>query len=272
MQLLTVFSILVVISTIACDVTLTWSDEFDGPAGEQPNGTKWTHEVNGDGGGNFELQYYTNSTTNAALDGRGHLVITARKENPSNYNCWYGRCNYTSARIVTKGQFDQKYGRFEARIKIPRGQGLWPAFWMLGNDIERVSWPQCGEIDILENIGKEPTTVHANLHGPNYNGANGLSSSILSPDGRPFADDFHVYRADWRLNLVEFSMDGVVYGSKTSNDTRGHIWVFDHPFFMILNVAVGGQWPGSPNDSTVFPQDMVIDYVRAYSLDEPGGQ
>ena len=249
---------------------LTWSDEFDGPAGQGPDDSKWTHEVNGDGGGNQELQYYTNSRSNSALDGQGHLVITARKENPSNYNCWYGRCQYTSARLVTKGKFDQKYGRFEARIKIPRGQGVWPAFWMLGNDIYRVSWPQCGELDIMENVGKEPNKVHGTLHGPGYSGGSGLTSTFDSPNGRPFADDFHIYRADWYADRIEFSVDGRVFSRRTPGDTRGNKWVFDHPFFVILNLAVGGQWPGSPDQSTQFPQTMVIDYVRAYTL--PGGQ
>ncbi|MEU9536159.1 glycoside hydrolase family 16 protein, partial [Streptomyces sp. NPDC048213] len=141
----------------------TFSDEFDGPAGSAVDGSKWQIET-GDNVNNHERQYYTAGNSNAALDGQGHLVITARKENPSNYQCWYGTCEYTSARLNTSGKFTQTYGHVEARMKIPRGQGMWPAFWMLGDDIGQVGWPNSGEIDIMENVGFEPSTVHGTLH------------------------------------------------------------------------------------------------------------
>ncbi|XP_037035063.1 beta-glucanase-like [Bradysia coprophila] len=248
--------------------TLLWSDEFDGPAGQVPDSTKWKYDTGGGGWGNQELEYYTESNMNAALDGNGNLVITARQENNNNYECWYGRCQYTSARLLTAGKFSQKYGAIEARIKIPKGQGLWPAFWMLGDDIFQVGWPQCGEIDILENIGREPLAIHGTLHGPGYSAADGLTSTYRLPNNQPFADDFHVYRADWTSNSISFSVDGHQYVTKSPSDTPpGKKWVFDHNFFIILNVAVGGGWPGPPNSKTVFPQSMIIDYVNVYSTD-----
>nr|WP_239088346.1 glycoside hydrolase family 16 protein [Planosporangium mesophilum] len=248
---------------------LTFADEFNGAAGTAPDSSKWVRETGGGGWGNQELEYYTTSTSNAALDGNGNLVITARRENPAGYSCWYGSCQYTSARLTTNGKFTQAYGRFEARIKIPRGQGMWPAFWMLGNNIGSVGWPNSGEIDIMENVGKEPNAVHGSLHGPGYSGGNPLTGTYNL--GRPFADDFHTFAVDWTPGAVAWSVDGVQYLRHTSAETNGNPWVFDHPFFMILNVAVGGVWPGSPDGSTVFPQQMVIDYVRVYSSDSGGG-
>jgi beta-glucanase (GH16 family) len=241
---------------------LAFADEFDGPAGTPPDPARWTHEVNGGGGGNNELQFYTDSTDNAALDGEGHLVITARKENPANYQCWYGTCEYTSARLNTATTFTQAYGHIEARIKVPRGQGMWPAFWMLGDNIGDVGWPNCGEIDVMENIGREPSTVHGSLHGPGYSGGNPITGTYTLPDGGVFADDFHTFAVDWTPDQISWSVDGAVYQTNTPADTNGNPWVFDHPFFVILNVAVGGNWPGSPDDTTQFPQQMVVDYVR----------
>lgn len=243
-------------------MVLAFSDEFDGAAGTPPDPAKWTHEVNGDGGGNNELQYYTDSTDNAALDGEGHLVITARRENPADYQCWYGTCEYTSARLNTASTFTQAYGHIEARIKVPRGQGLWPAFWMLGDNIGEVGWPNCGEIDVLENIGREPSTVHGSLHGPGYSGGNPITGSYTLPNGEVFADDFHTFAVDWTPDQISWSVDGAVYQAHTPAETNGNPWVFDHPFFLILNVAVGGNWPGPPDDTTQFPQQMLVDYVR----------
>ncbi|WP_329274312.1 family 16 glycosylhydrolase [Streptomyces sp. NBC_00691] len=241
----------------------TWSDEFDGPAGRAPDSAKWTLENGGSGFGNHELQYYTTSTANAALDGQGHLVLTARKNTDAGLRCWYGQCQYTSARLNTAKTFTQTYGRFEARIKIPRGQGIWPAFWMLGNDLGTVGWPHSGEIDIMENIGREPQTVHGTVHGPGYSGAGGLGASYSLPGGRAFADDFHVFAVDWSPNSITWSVDGTPYKTLAPAGTNGDKWVFDHPFFLLLNVAVGGDWPGSPDASSAFPQTMVVDYVRA---------
>lgn len=250
---------------------LTWSDEFTGTAGTAPNASRWAYDTGGSGNGNNELQYYTTSTSNAALDGNGNLVITARKENPANYGCWYGTCQYTSARLKTQGKFTQAYGRFEARLKVPRGQGLWPAFWMLGDNIGSVGWPTSGEIDIMENVGFEPGTVHGTLHGPGYSGCCGLGSGYTLPGGAALADAFHTFAVDWAPDSITFYIDGIQYGRKTPADAGGNQWVFNHPFFMILNVAVGGNWPGSPNASTVFPQTMTVDYVRVYQWTTGGG-
>jgi beta-glucanase (GH16 family) len=173
--------------------------------------------------------------------------------------------NYTSARLKTLGRFSQTYGRFEARIKIPKGQGIWPAFWMLGDDIIKSGWPASGEIDIMENIGKEPALVHGTIHGPGYNGAGGIGSSYALPDKRPFADDFHIYAVEWEPNAIRFYVDKDLYATRTPAELPpGGKWVFDHPFFILLNVAVGGGWPGSPDASSVFPQEMLVDYVRVY--------
>lgn len=252
-------------------MALTWSDEFNAAAGTAPDASKWRHDIGGSGWGNNEHQYYTNSTRNAAHDGAGNLVITARRENPSNYQCWNGTCQYTSARLLTSGTFTQAYGRFEARIQIPRGQGIWPAFWMLGDDLGQVGWPQSGEIDIMENVGFEPNTVHGTLHGPGYSGGAGVGGAYAI--GQPFADGFHTFAVDWSPTAITWSVDGVDYQTKTAADIGGKEWVFDHPFFMILNVAVGGNWPGYPDGTTQFPQQMKVDYVRVYSgATSSGGQ
>ncbi|HCT80427.1 MAG TPA: 1,3-beta-glucanase [Micromonosporaceae bacterium] len=250
---------------------LTWADEFTGAAGTPPNSSRWAYDVGGGGWGNNELEYYTTSTRNAALDGNGNLVITARRENPAGYNCWYGSCQYTSARLLTAGKFTQAYGRFEARLKVPRGQGLWPAFWMLGDNIGQVGWPASGEIDIMENVGFEPNTVHGTLHGPGYSGGSGVGGAYSLPGGAAFADAFHTFTIDWAPDSITWYVDGVQYQRRTAADLRGNPWVFNRPFFMILNVAVGGNWPGSPNASTVFPQTMVLDYVRVYAWTSGGG-
>jgi beta-glucanase (GH16 family) len=244
--------------------TLAWSDEFDGVAGASVDGTKWVADTGGQGWGNQELQYYT-AGENAALDGAGHLVITARAEPATTARrCWYGTCRHTSARLKTSGRFEPTYGRIESRIRIPRGQGIWPAFWMLGADIGTVGWPRSGEIDVMENIGREPAIVHGTMHGPGYSQSNGISGSYALPTGA-FADDFHVFTVEWTPGQVRWLVDEREYHRTTPTDLpSGTAWVFDHPFFLLLNVAVGGAWPGNPDASTTFPQQMVVDYVRVY--------
>jgi beta-glucanase (GH16 family) len=243
--------------------TLSWQDEFDGPAGAPLDTARWVAETGGGGWGNQEREFYT-AGENAALDGAGHLVITARQEPPnSTRTCWYGACRYTSARILTRSRFEPTYGRFEASIRIPRGQGLWPAFWLLGADIGTAGWPGCGEIDVMENIGREPQLVHGTMHGPGYSGGNGIGAQYTS--STPFADDFHVFAVEWESGAVRWYVDGKLYHQATpSSLPSGARWVFDHPFFMLLNVAVGGSWPGDPDGSTTFPQQMLVDYVRVY--------
>jgi beta-glucanase (GH16 family) len=244
---------------------LAWSDEFNGADGSAPDSSKWTYDTGGKGWGNKELECYTNLTQNAQMKG-GNLVITAMHQ-PA-YACRDGTTrDYTSARLKTQGLFNQVYGRFEARIKIPKGQGMWPAFWMLGNDITSVGWPKCGEIDIMENIGKEPGIIHGSLHSSSTTSHN---SDVTAPfnlsAGQNFADDFHLYAVEWEPGTIRFYVDSNLYATFTQSQwPAGGAWTFDHPFFIILNLAVGGTWPGSPDDSTVFPQQMLVDYVRVYT-------
>jgi beta-glucanase (GH16 family) len=161
------------------------------------------------------------------------------------------------------------YGRFVARIQIPRGQGIWPAFWLLGEDIEPRGWPECGEIDVMENIGREPSTNHGSLHGPGYSGDQDFTSIFHLPGGVNLADDFHAFAMEWEPGAVRFYTDGQQYATfRPAQLPAGKKWVFDHPFFLLLNVAVGGDWPGPPDASTEFPQKMMVDWVRVYTLKE----
>ena len=241
---------------------LVWSDEFNGPDGSRPDAAKWNFEAGGNGWGNHELEYYTNRPENSFVQG-GNLVLQALKERFTGPD--HVTRDYTSARITTKGFFEQAYGRFEARIKIPRGQGVWPAFWLIGNDFGKTGWPGCGEIDIMENIGKEPSTIHGSMHGPGYSGDNDFTSVYKLPGGVNFFDDFHVFAIEWEPGIVRFFVDRELYATFTpSRLPAGMKWVFDHPFYIILNVAVGGDWPGPPDSTTLFPQTMLVDYVRVY--------
>jgi beta-glucanase (GH16 family) len=241
--------------------TLVWSDEFNGPNGSSPDPTHWTFDTGGNGWGNHELEYYTRRVENAQIE-NGSLVIAALEET---YTGADGVTrHYTSARLKTQAEFAQAYGRFEARIKIPYGQGMWPAFWMLGNNLGTVSWPGSGEVDIMENIGKEPSTVHGTIHGPGYSGMNGIGSPYSLPSGK-FSDDYHLFAVEWQPNVIRFYVDDKLYATRTPADLpAGTSWVYDHPFFIILNLAVGGSWPGNPDNTTVFPETMLVDYVRVY--------
>lgn len=234
---------------------LVWSDEFNGTS---VNTSNWTFETGGGGWGNNELEYYTNGN-NATVSG-GILTIEARRES-------VGGMAYTSTRIKTQGKRQFTYGRLEGRLAVPKGQGIWPAFWMLGANIDQVGWPNCGEIDIMENIGREPAVNHGSLHGPGYSGGSPLTGIYTLPAGQKFADDFHTFAVEWEPAAVRFYVDGNLYHTKTPADAAGKQWVFDHPFFIILNVAVGGNFPGSPDDTTTFPQTLTVDYVRVYADD-----
>ncbi len=231
---------------------LIWHDEFDGP---EINPDYWTREVGGHGWGNGEGQYYTDAPENAFI-ADGHLVIQALEQN------YLGK-RYTSARLMTQNKVEMAYGRIEARIQIPYGQGLWPAFWMLGANIDRIGWPHNGEIDIMENIGSEPFRIHGTVHGPGYSGGNGVGGSKRLPGGARYADDFHVFAIEWKEEEIRWYMDDEEYFRITPASVPGE-WVYDHPFFIILNVAVGGRWPGPPDDTTTFPQTMKVDYLRIY--------
>ncbi|HYW68577.1 MAG TPA: glycoside hydrolase family 16 protein [bacterium] len=241
------------------ELGLVWSDEFDGPAGQSPDSTRWTFDIGtgNNGWGNAQLEYDTNDPANVSLDGEGHLAITAIEEE-------YLGSDYTSGRINTRNRFARTRGRFEARIKLPVGQGIWPAFWLLGDDIGTVGWPQCGEIDIMEYLGHQPNRVYGSLHGPGYSGGSSVGGSYTLPDGG-FNDDFHVFAVDWSLDSISWSVDDQIYMTLSPSELpTGTTWVFNHDFFIILNVAVGGYWPGPPDQTTVFPQTMLVDYVRVY--------
>ena len=242
--------------------TLVWSDEFDGPAGSAPNPQYWTYDLGANccaNSANNELETYTNSAENVHLDGVGDLDIHLENPSPG---------VYTSARIKTEGLLAVTYGRIEARIKIPFGQGMWPAFWMLGSNFPALGDPNCGEIDIMENIGKTPATAYGSLHGPD-------SYSVTVPYQLPsgiLPDEFHVYAVEWSANQITFYVDDYLYATETNTGEPG--WVFNYPtnpFFIILNAAVGGNWAGPPDTTTKFPQDMLVDYVRVYqAADSPG--
>jgi beta-glucanase (GH16 family) len=250
--------------------SVTFSDDFEGPAGTAPDPDKWQNEVGGQGYGNHELEYYSDTTRNVALDGMGHLVITARRERPAGSSCWYGDCQYSSGKLTTKETFSQRYGHVEARIKLPRGKGLWPAFWMVGDDIDKVGWPESGEIDIMEADGSKISTNESSIHGPGYTDGV-LGAAVRAPAGRTLADDFHVYAMDWAPGRITFSLDGAPFRTFTSSQLKGKPWVFDHPFFMLLNLAVGGGSVGAPDQSTDLPQSLVVDYVRVDSADSSPG-
>jgi beta-glucanase (GH16 family) len=254
---------------------LVWSDEFDQDGA--PNPDNWTYDIgNGiDGWGNRELQYYTDRPENVKVE-NGVLVITAREES-------FQGSNYTSARLKTRGLFEKQYGRFEARIKVPFGQGYWPAFWMLGVpetltiDGEEVEeeWPQIGEIDIMEYLGDDPTIAFGTIHGPEYCGvseicANNPLTKEYTLENSRFDSEFHVFGIEWSPNQINWYIDDVLYFTLTPEDVEEETdgegqWVFnDRDFYMILNVAVGGNLPGNPTPETVFPQSMIVDYVRVY--------
>ena len=249
------------------NLALVWEDNFDGQAGDLPNPANWQFDLGTDWG-NGELQCYTDRATNASLDGAGNLVITARQESytgpargdaakPCQAN------SYTSARITTEGLHEQQEGRFEARIKIPTSRGIWPAFWMLGANLPSVGWPKAGEIDILENFGRTPSRVQGALHGPGYSGVNAFARGYDLPAGERFDSDFHTFAVEWSSDRINWFVDSTLYQSIKPSYAPGD-WVFDHPFYLILNLAVGGGPPGPPDNSTAFPQTMLIDWVRVY--------
>jgi beta-glucanase (GH16 family) len=240
--------------TVTTKDKLVMEDEFE--ADNFLNPQIWTYDIGTgqNGWGNSELQYYTNSDENVKVE-NGMLHIIAKKED-------FNGSSYTSGRILTKGLFEQKYGRFEAKIKLPWGQGLWPAFWMLGANSDQVIWPQCGEIDIMENRGQEPTKIAGSVHGPGYSAGEAVTKDFELENDR-FDTGFHVFGIEWGEDYINYYVDDVLYNQITPDDVPGE-WVFDQPFYIILNVAVGGNYVGSPNANTVFPQTMMIDYVRVY--------
>jgi beta-glucanase (GH16 family) len=240
---------------------LAWSDEFDGPAGTPPDRATWLYDIGGGGWGNDERQFYTDDVANAALDGEGNLLLTVRRSDGS-FACHYGPCEYTSARLSTKGRHEFKYGRIEARIKVPGGFGIWPAFWMLGGNIGEVGWPACGEIDVMEYVGRRPNEVLGTVHGPRYSGSSGISQTVDL--GAPASNDFHTFGVVWWPGNVVWLLDGAVYHQVREADVAPRQWVFDHPFFILLNVAVGGNLGGLVDPNLPLPASMAVDYVRVY--------
>jgi beta-glucanase (GH16 family) len=249
---------------------LIWSDEFNGPAQSQPDPANWTYDTGANGWGNEELEIYcawasnaapcSSNTPSAYIGGDGYLHIVARD---------LGKGVYTSARLKTQGLQSFQYGRIEARIKIPEGQGIWPAFWMLGDNITTVDWPASGENDIMENIGKEPSITHSSLH---MTGGD-LTEKYTLPNGEKLASAFHIYGTIWSPGKIQFYLDTPtnIYATFTpANLPATAHWPFDGgKFFIILNVAVGGHWPGNPNATLALPQEMLVDYVRVYREPAP---
>jgi beta-glucanase (GH16 family) len=214
------------------------------------------------GWGNNEKEYYTASADNIALNGNGELAIVARVATDS-VACYYGRCRYTSAKITTQGKFSAYPGRIEARIKLAAGQGLWPAFWMLGDNIGTVGWPTCGELDIMENKGSETTVTSSAVHGPGYSG----NTPFAHRRATSATTDYHVYAVEWNAQSIQFYIDGRLhYGVSRSSVQQYGNWVFDQTFFIILNQAVGGHFDGDPQSDAILPATMLVDYVRVYRL------
>lgn len=248
---------------------LVWSDEFQGAAGATLAGARWALDRGdgcGDGNcgwGNQEKQWYTSDRANASLTGTGMLAIVARRASDGRA-CYYGPCRYTSAKLKTSGRRSVRYGRVEARIRLPTGQGLWPAFWMLGDNISSVGWPASGELDIMEHHGSMPGNVSSALHGPGYSGDAAIWRAY-TPTGANFTADFHVYAVEWDSTAVRFLVDDVEHFtvSRREVEARG-TWAFDRPFYIILNLAVGGTFDGDPKSDAVLPATMLVDYVRVY--------
>jgi beta-glucanase (GH16 family) len=246
-----------------------WSDEFDGPAGARVDNSVWRYDTADGcaqgicGWGNEEKEYYTDSPENSALNGQGQLMIVARRA-PPGLSCHYGPCLYTSAKITTRGTLPVSPGRVEARIKIPAGQGLWSAFWMLGHDHPATPWPDCGELDIMELQGSDPTTSSSAVHGPGYSGATPFYHPYKL-DGGSFSEDFHTFAVEWDpLHIVFFVDETVHYGVPRDAVQTYGTWKFDQPFYLILNLAVGGRFDGDPTSDAIFPATMLVDYVRVY--------
>jgi beta-glucanase (GH16 family) len=236
--------------------SLVWHDEFDGTAIDSAN---WTYDIGSGGWGNGEAQYYTSRPENARIED-GMLVIEAHQEK-------YEDSYYTSARLKTQGLQSFQYGRIEARLKVPSGDGVWPAFWMLGSSFDGTNWPDCGEVDIMEYVGREPDLIIGTLHGPGYSGASGVSQ--WNRQEYAIADDFHTYAIEWKADQIDWYYDGVKYHTVTPDDLSGRQWVFDQPFFIILNLALGGTLGGPIGLDTVFPATYYVDYVRVYQASDP---
>lgn len=260
--------LLLALPAAAQNWTLAWSDEFNGPAGSLPDSTKWTYDVGGNGWGNSELETYCAPQSdgapcdpaqpNAYLDGQGNLVIKSVNKNGK----------WTSARLKTAGLFSFTYGRAEARMKLPAANGFWPAFWMLGSDIGEVGWPKSGEQDIIEWVDKYGAdTTSSTTHGPGYSGCCGIGTQYTFPNGGRIDDGYHIYGVVWSKDSIKYyreTPDNVILSMSPASIPQGTEWVYNHPFFLLLNFAVGGAWFPGPDASTPDTGEMLIDYVRVY--------
>ena len=246
--------------------SLHWSDEFSSPLGSPPDPTYWSYDTGDNGWGNNELQNYVSDAQHAqivadpaATGGKAlQILVTYHGQGMT-------RGSFKSARLLTQGKMAVQYGYIEARLHLPHGQGIWPAFWMLGDNIAGAGWPQCGEIDVMENKGSLPATNESSLHGPGYSGGNPVTGKYTLPSEQEFKDGYHTFGVLWMADSVTFFVDGHPFQTRTPADLPpGTVWVFDHPFFLLLNVAVGGDFGGDPDETTVFPQKMLVDYIRVY--------
>jgi beta-glucanase (GH16 family) len=241
--------------TASINYRLAWQDDFNGPAGAPPNPALWSY-VTGKSDANGELEVYTDGRSNSELDGRGDLEITARHEPDG---------TYTSAKIQTLGRYQVKYGRIEARIKVPAGAGLWPAFWALGSNYPQVGWPESGELDAMELSGRKPNVLVGTVHGPLTNNASGWQINAIDRAPTPLYAGFHVFGIDWSPGNVTFTLDGLRYGEVTPALLgKNEKWVFDQPYFLVLDLAVGGNFVGPPTPATPFPATMLVDWVRVW--------
>jgi len=255
-------------STIASSTTsttappapvLVWADEFDGAVDSGPDPARWRFDIGGHGWGNAQLEFYDD--TRARLDGAGHLVITAEPTTPgAEPPCWYGPCRFVSSRLTTDGLVSHDDGRIEVRARLPRGDATWPAVWMLGSNRAEVGWPACGEIDILEHIGRSGDEVHGALHGPGYSGGAAIVGSTVVDD----VTAFHTYRVDWRPESIVWSVDDRPFHRVDRDDVE--IWPFDQPFHLIVNLAIGGTLGGNPTDADLRAHELVLDHVRVFDL------
>ena len=233
---------------------MVFEESFDLPAGSPPDPDRWVPEIGGGGWGCDQAQIYTNSTANAVIDAQHRLAITARRTD----------AGITSARLTTKDRVAVSFGRVEARIRVPGGAGTWPAFWMLGTDMDEVGWPACGEIDVMEVVGSDPRCVHGTIHLPGAAGlVDGLGRAFDS--GVDLAAAFHTYAVDWRPDRITWLLDGRRYHQATPDDTPNGAWPFQHPFFLLLNLAVGGDWPGLATAAPALPATLLVDWIRVWS-------
>jgi beta-glucanase (GH16 family) len=244
--------------------TLLWSQEFNEKSGSKPDPRYWNYDLgDGRGWGNRELEFYTNS--NAKMNGRGSLAITALQISPKKKQvCYYGYCEWSSSRITTKNKVWIKYGTIEARIQMPLGKGTWPAFWMLGRNIDEVSWPNSGEIDITEGLGRTPQLTYATIHGPEYFG--GTSIGVRHLNQKKLSEDFHTYGINWSEDSIEWTFDGQVIFKQSKDSIAPKSWVFNQPFSLILNVAMGGEFAGEIGRDSKSGLQMKVDWIRVHTF------